>query len=220
MSNDTEVRTGIYRRRKQFATLEQLQEIARRQDDVLGTLAEWERYARNVLRRHRIRRTPQEVASAWMRIFGNLRLQERLFRGRRKRKTELGIPSDAPPEAQDAFDLLGYAQAARDKIQAGQSIGADMAHLGRLFERLTIRPTEPHAKRGRKVIAGARAAHVETHGTRDAPQRRDAQIRESWQRTREDHPRLSMVEIDVLVGRQFDLSGRTVRGIRLKKIEK
>lgn len=127
---------------------------------------------------------------------------------------------DSPePIAQDARQALGLCRAIRHWIEQGDAAGAafEAFQLGLVVERIGIRPWEPHAARGAKVLAGARAGHEAVHGSPKQKKRRCRQYVEMWEKIRQAKPDLSVNGIDCAVAGHFGVNSKTIQRARLQE---
>ncbi|MBI4586973.1 MAG: hypothetical protein HY717_23420 [Planctomycetes bacterium] len=88
----------------------------------------------------------------------------------RERLTKINQKYPQPPrpkviesERRDAYRAL----LACERIRCGANTGYWWFNLGRLSERAAIRPFEPEAARGQKVVGGAKRGHEVVHGNKE-----------------------------------------------------
>ncbi|MCH8342480.1 MAG: hypothetical protein IH983_00650 [Planctomycetes bacterium] len=121
--------------------------------------------------------------------------------------------------AEDARQALGLCKAVRHCIEQGDDAvtAFEAFQLGLVVERIGIRPWEPHAARGAKVLAGARAGHEAVHGSPKQKKRRYRQYVEMWEKIQQEEPHLSVSGIDCAVAGHFGVNPKTIQRARLQE---
>lgn len=106
------------------------------------------------------------------------------------------VPTTATPIQRDAAAVLMRLHWMEHYVGAGDAKNAawNALQAGWMYQRVRVRPAEPHAKRGRTVLDAARVGHRETHGTSEQKADRWAAYQRDMDALRERNPKMSYAE--------------------------
>lgn len=120
------------------------------------------------------------------------------------------LPNDAPAEARDAHSVMLMLRNARSALAGQDAREAALwaFKLGAVTERMGIRWAEPHAKRGRRVLAAAQQGAAALHGPRTL---REAQWAEYQKAVDELCARYTFEHACRLAAKRFHVTVKTVK---------
>jgi len=130
---------------------------------------------------------------------------------------EWSVPRGAPGIVQDARALLFDIAGIKDDLakgRIGKTLLVRAMRLGAMAERLAVRPFEPHALRGRRVLEGAKAGHTAVYGGEAQKSRERARVLGRWDKVRTENPTWTDGAVHDEVAKFLGISTRTVRRYR------
>jgi hypothetical protein len=170
-----------------------------------------------------LRRLQEPEPQDLLGIEGDLAPMEQIARGRRRRlvknrPTRAQIQAPKPQrtpksqllESQDALTVIEWIDRLRNHLKRNDSEAAARTalRLGRIFERMLVRPFEPNVKRGRATVAGGRQGHRKVFGDRP-------KVWAIWQQQcdslRREHPEWKWSKIRLIVAHKNGISSGYVK---------
>jgi hypothetical protein len=126
------------------------------------------------------------------------------------------LPENPPPAARDANELLVDIHILDHWLEEGNARAAAWIaiRIGRRTERMMVRRFEPHAKRGRTVLAAASRGGTErwsNEETRAGLETRQREYRVGVDAIHREYPRLSWSAVCARVAKKHGVSAKTVQ---------
>lgn len=84
---------------------------------------------------------------------------------------------------------------------------------GALVKAIADAALSPHIsdiKRGEKIIAGAKKGHAATYGTKAEKDAKREAYQKTFEQIKHDNPHLSRTRIADIIGKKYDVSGKTI----------